>query len=87
MPRYCLFGNHVLWQIIRIGKCFHAHQHKPTTYELLESTRTFLFTPRTRADLPKGFPKIFPESLTFWIATCTLKYLWINHLPITLLLL
>ncbi|GFY75424.1 guanylate cyclase soluble subunit alpha-1 [Trichonephila inaurata madagascariensis] len=29
-------------------------------YSLLESTRTFLFTPRTRADLPKGFPEDIP---------------------------
>ena len=26
-------------------------------YRLLKKTRTFLYTPRTRADLPKGFPE------------------------------
>ncbi|GIX92739.1 guanylate cyclase soluble subunit alpha-1 [Caerostris darwini] len=29
-------------------------------YRLLETTRTFLFTPRTREDLPKGFPEDVP---------------------------
>lgn len=30
------------------------------TFRLLKRTRTFHFTPRTRADLPKGFPEDIP---------------------------
>ncbi|CAL1265038.1 unnamed protein product [Larinioides sclopetarius] len=61
MPRYCLFGNHVtLANKFESGSVSMRINISPTTYELLETTRTFLFTPRTRADLPKGFPDDIP---------------------------
>ncbi|KFM57577.1 Guanylate cyclase soluble subunit alpha-1, partial [Stegodyphus mimosarum] len=58
MPRYCLFGNHVtLANKFESGSVAMRINVSPTTFELLEKTETFLFTPRTRADLPKGFPE------------------------------
>ncbi|GBM07037.1 Guanylate cyclase soluble subunit alpha-1 [Araneus ventricosus] len=61
MPRYCLFGNHVtLANKFESGSVSMHINVSPTTYELLETTRTFLFTPRTRDDLPKGFPDDIP---------------------------
>lgn len=58
MPRYCLFGNNVtLANKFESGSIAKRINISPTSYELLKETPGFQFSPRSRADLPNGFPE------------------------------
>ncbi|XP_032042865.1 guanylate cyclase soluble subunit alpha-1 isoform X2 [Aythya fuligula] len=61
MPRYCLFGNNVT-----LGNKFESCSVprkinvSPTTYRLLKEYPGFVFTPRSREELPPNFPSDIP---------------------------
>ncbi|XP_033890994.3 guanylate cyclase soluble subunit alpha-1-like isoform X2 [Acipenser ruthenus] len=61
MPRYCLFGNNVTlankFESCSVPRKINV---SPTTYRLLKDHQGFLFTPRTRQDLPSNFPSDIP---------------------------
>ncbi|XP_033870019.1 guanylate cyclase soluble subunit alpha-1-like [Acipenser ruthenus] len=61
MPRYCLFGNNVTlankFESCSVPRKINV---SPTTYRLLKDHPGFLFTPRTRQDLPSNFPSDIP---------------------------
>ncbi|KAM7168697.1 guanylate cyclase soluble subunit alpha-1 isoform 2-T2 [Macrochelys suwanniensis] len=57
MPRYCLFGNNVTlankFESCSIPRKINV---SPTTYRLLKEYPDFVFTPRSREELPPNFP-------------------------------
>ncbi|XP_068961713.1 guanylate cyclase soluble subunit alpha-1 isoform X5 [Petaurus breviceps papuanus] len=61
MPRYCLFGNNVTlankFESCSIPRRINV---SPTTYRLLKECPGFVFTPRSREELPPNFPKEIP---------------------------
>lgn len=61
MPRYCLFGNHVTlankFESCSIPRKINV---SPTTYRLLKDYPGFIFTPRSREELPPNFPDDIP---------------------------
>ncbi|XP_028658504.2 guanylate cyclase soluble subunit alpha-1 isoform X1 [Erpetoichthys calabaricus] len=61
MPRYCLFGNNVTLAN-KFESCSMPRKINvsPTSYRLLKDHPGFLFTPRTRRDLPANFPSDIP---------------------------
>ncbi|XP_046369819.1 guanylate cyclase soluble subunit alpha-2-like [Haliotis rufescens] len=71
MPRYCLFGNNVtITNKFESGSVALKINVSPISYNLLRDTPGFNFIPRTREDLPPGFPEnvegvpLFLESYT-----------------------
>uniref|UniRef100_F7FSR2 Guanylate cyclase 1 soluble subunit alpha 1 n=1 Tax=Ornithorhynchus anatinus TaxID=9258 RepID=F7FSR2_ORNAN len=61
MPRYCLFGNNVTlankFESCSVPRKINV---SPTTYRLLKEYPGFVFTPRSREDLPPNFPSEIP---------------------------
>lgn len=61
MPRYCLFGNNVTlankFESCSVPRKINV---SPTTYRLLQDCPGFVFTPRSREDLPPNFPSEVP---------------------------
>ncbi|XP_075565428.1 guanylate cyclase soluble subunit alpha-1 isoform X2 [Pelecanus crispus] len=61
MPRYCLFGNNVTlankFESCSIPRKINV---SPTTYRLLKEYPGFVFTPRSREELPPNFPSDIP---------------------------
>ncbi|KAH0616053.1 hypothetical protein JD844_026853 [Phrynosoma platyrhinos] len=61
MPRYCLFGNNVTlankFESCSVPRKINV---SPTTYRLLKDYPGFVFTPRSRQDLPTNFPSDIP---------------------------
>ncbi|XP_006078277.2 guanylate cyclase soluble subunit alpha-1 [Bubalus bubalis] len=61
MPRYCLFGNNVTlankFESCSIPRKINV---SPTTYRLLKDCPGFVFTPRSREELPPNFPSDIP---------------------------
>ncbi|XP_004638771.1 guanylate cyclase soluble subunit alpha-3 [Octodon degus] len=61
MPRYCLFGNNVTlankFESCSVPRKINV---SPTTYRLLKDCPGFVFTPRSREDLPPNFPSEIP---------------------------
>ncbi|KAM9143686.1 guanylate cyclase soluble subunit alpha-1 isoform 3-T6 [Pangshura tecta] len=61
MPRYCLFGNNVTlankFESCSIPRKINV---SPTTYRLLKEYPDFVFTPRSREELPPNFPSDIP---------------------------
>ncbi|XP_027722815.1 guanylate cyclase soluble subunit alpha-1 [Vombatus ursinus] len=61
MPRYCLFGNNVTlankFESCSVPRKINV---SPTTYRLLKGCPGFVFTPRSREELPPNFPKEIP---------------------------
>ncbi|XP_049761175.1 guanylate cyclase soluble subunit alpha-1 isoform X1 [Elephas maximus indicus] len=61
MPRYCLFGNNVTlankFESCSIPRKINV---SPTTYRLLKDCPGFVFTPRSREELPPNFPSEIP---------------------------
>ncbi|XP_061440451.1 guanylate cyclase soluble subunit alpha-1 [Rhineura floridana] len=61
MPRYCLFGNNVTlankFESCSIPRKINV---SPTTYRLLKDYPGFVFTPRSRQELPPNFPSDIP---------------------------
>ncbi|XP_039395089.1 guanylate cyclase soluble subunit alpha-1 isoform X2 [Mauremys reevesii] len=61
MPRYCLFGNNVTlankFESCSIPRKINV---SPTTYRLLKEYPDFVFTPRSREELPPDFPSDIP---------------------------
>uniref|UniRef100_A0ACB8E7Z3 Guanylate cyclase soluble subunit alpha-1 n=1 Tax=Sphaerodactylus townsendi TaxID=933632 RepID=A0ACB8E7Z3_9SAUR len=61
MPRYCLFGNNVTLAN-KFESCSVARKINvsPTTYRLLKDYPGFIFTARSREELPPNFPSDIP---------------------------
>lgn len=61
MPRYCLFGNNVTLAN-KFESCSVARRINvsPTTYRLLKDYPGFMFTARSREELPPNFPSDIP---------------------------
>lgn len=61
MPRYCLFGNNVTLAN-KFESCSMPRKINvsPTTYRLLKDCPGFVFTPRSREELPPNFPQEIP---------------------------
>lgn len=61
MPRYCLFGNNVTLAN-KFESCSVPGKINvsPTTYRLLKDCPGFVFTPRSREELPPNFPSDIP---------------------------
>ncbi|XP_050802404.1 guanylate cyclase soluble subunit beta-1 isoform X2 [Gopherus flavomarginatus] len=61
MPRYCLFGNNVTLAN-KFESCSIPGKINvsPTTYRLLKEYPDFVFTPRSREELPPNFPSDIP---------------------------
>uniref|UniRef100_A0AC11E7B4 Guanylate cyclase 1 soluble subunit alpha 1 n=1 Tax=Ovis aries TaxID=9940 RepID=A0AC11E7B4_SHEEP len=61
MPRYCLFGNNVTlankFESCSVPRKINV---SPTTYRLLKDCPGFVFTPRSREELPPNFPSDIP---------------------------
>ncbi|KAM5255655.1 guanylate cyclase soluble subunit alpha-1 [Ctenodactylus gundi] len=61
MPRYCLFGNNVTlankFESCSVPRRINV---SPTTYRLLKDCPGFVFTPRSREELPPNFPSEIP---------------------------
>nr|CAA47145.1 guanylate cyclase [Homo sapiens] len=61
MPRYCLFGNNVTlankFESCSVPRKINV---SPTTYRLLKDCPGFVFTPRSREELPPNFPSEIP---------------------------
>uniref|UniRef100_A0A8B9R0W5 Guanylate cyclase soluble subunit alpha-1 n=1 Tax=Anas platyrhynchos TaxID=8839 RepID=A0A8B9R0W5_ANAPL len=61
MPRYCLFGNNVTlankFESCSVPRKINV---SPTTYRLLKEYPGFVFTPRSREELPPNFPSDIP---------------------------
>ncbi|XP_044536840.1 guanylate cyclase soluble subunit alpha-1 isoform X2 [Gracilinanus agilis] len=61
MPRYCLFGNNVTlankFESCSVPRKINV---SPTTYRLLKGCPGFVFTPRSREELPPNFPREIP---------------------------
>ncbi|XP_007432188.1 guanylate cyclase soluble subunit alpha-1 isoform X1 [Python bivittatus] len=61
MPRYCLFGNNVTlankFESCSVPRKINV---SPTTYRLLKDHPGFVFTPRSRQELPPNFPSDIP---------------------------
>uniref|UniRef100_F7A9U3 Guanylate cyclase soluble subunit alpha-1 n=1 Tax=Equus caballus TaxID=9796 RepID=F7A9U3_HORSE len=61
MPRYCLFGNNVTlankFESCSVPRKINV---SPTTYRLLKDYPGFVFTPRSREELPPNFPSEIP---------------------------
>ncbi|XP_034968216.1 guanylate cyclase soluble subunit alpha-1 [Zootoca vivipara] len=61
MPRYCLFGNNVTlankFESCSVPRKINV---SPTTYRLLKDYPGFVFTPRSRQELPPNFPSDIP---------------------------
>ncbi|CAO2612790.1 Guanylate cyclase soluble subunit alpha-1 [Lemmus lemmus] len=61
MPRYCLFGNNVTlankFESCSVPRKINV---SPTTYRLLKDCPGFVFTPRSREELPPNFPNDIP---------------------------
>ncbi|XP_033615790.1 guanylate cyclase soluble subunit alpha-1 [Fukomys damarensis] len=61
MPRYCLFGNNVTlankFESCSVPRKINV---SPTTYRLLKDCPGFVFTPRSREELPRNFPSEIP---------------------------
>ncbi|KAM9192815.1 guanylate cyclase soluble subunit alpha-1 isoform 2-T3 [Mergus octosetaceus] len=61
MPRYCLFGNNVTlankFESCSVPRKINV---SPTTYRLLKEYPDFVFTPRSREELPPNFPSDIP---------------------------
>ncbi|XP_033015663.1 guanylate cyclase soluble subunit alpha-1 [Lacerta agilis] len=61
MPRYCLFGNNVTlankFESCSVPRKINV---SPTTYRLLKDYPGFVFTPRSRQELPSNFPSDIP---------------------------
>ncbi|KAM7140405.1 guanylate cyclase soluble subunit alpha-1 isoform 1-T3 [Molossus nigricans] len=61
MPRYCLFGNNVTlankFESCSVPRKINV---SPTTYRLLKHCPGFVFTPRSREELPPNFPSEIP---------------------------
>nr|XP_060634778.1 guanylate cyclase soluble subunit alpha-1 [Anolis sagrei ordinatus] len=61
MPRYCLFGNNVTlankFESCSVPRKINV---SPTTHRLLKDYPGFVFTPRSRQDLPPNFPSEIP---------------------------
>ncbi|XP_058513537.1 guanylate cyclase soluble subunit alpha-1 [Ochotona princeps] len=61
MPRYCLFGNDVTlankFESCSVPRKINV---SPTTYRLLKDCPGFVFTPRSREELPPNFPSDIP---------------------------
>ncbi|XP_034288770.1 guanylate cyclase soluble subunit alpha-1 isoform X2 [Pantherophis guttatus] len=61
MPRYCLFGNNVTlankFESCSVPRKINV---SPTTYRLIKDHPGFMFTPRSRQELPPNFPGDIP---------------------------
>uniref|UniRef100_A0A2D4IYQ9 Guanylate cyclase domain-containing protein n=1 Tax=Micrurus lemniscatus lemniscatus TaxID=129467 RepID=A0A2D4IYQ9_MICLE len=61
MPRYCLFGNNVTlankFESCSVPRKINV---SPTTYRLIKDYPGFVFTPRSRQELPSNFPSDIP---------------------------
>ncbi|OWF48958.1 guanylate cyclase soluble subunit alpha-2-like [Mizuhopecten yessoensis] len=58
MPRYCLFGNNVtLANKFESGSVAERINISPTTYTCISEIEGYSYTPRTRENLPDGFPE------------------------------
>uniref|UniRef100_A0A8D2IGD6 Guanylate cyclase soluble subunit alpha-1 n=1 Tax=Varanus komodoensis TaxID=61221 RepID=A0A8D2IGD6_VARKO len=61
MPRYCLFGNNVTlankFESCSVPRKINV---SPTTYRFLKDHPGFVFTPRSRQELPSNFPSDIP---------------------------